>query len=50
MKAGVFRNGLDPQFQALPASKLASAGDDWKDDAATQIKWGLNYIAGRRRI
>ena len=21
--------------------------DDWKDDAATQIKWGLNYIAGR---
>lgn len=33
--------------QALPASKLASAGDDWKDDAATQIKWGLNYIAGR---
>lgn len=33
--------------QALPASKLASAGDDWKDNAATQIKWGLNYIAGR---
>ena len=33
--------------QALPASKLASAGDDWKDNAATQIRWGLNYIAGR---
>ncbi|WP_291531189.1 CHAP domain-containing protein [Bifidobacterium sp. UBA4282] len=33
--------------QALPASKLASAGDDWKDNAATQIKWGLDYIADR---
>ena len=33
--------------QALPASKLASAGSDWKDNAATQIKWGLNYIASR---
>lgn len=34
-------------MQALPASKPASAGDDWKDNAATQIRWGLNYIAGR---
>ena len=33
--------------RALPASKLASAGDDWKDNAATQIRWGLHYIAGR---
>ena len=33
--------------QALPASKLATAGDDWKDNAATQITWGLNYIAER---
>ena len=33
--------------QSLPASKLASAGADWKDNAATQIKWGLNYIADR---
>lgn len=25
----------------------STAGDDWKDNAATQIRWGLNYIAGR---
>ena len=33
--------------QALPASKMASAGGDWKTNAATQIKWGLGYIASR---
>jgi TP901 family phage tail tape measure protein len=33
--------------QALPASKMASAGKDWKSSAATQIKWGLGYIQGR---
>ncbi|GAA1065198.1 phage tail tape measure protein [Streptomyces asiaticus] len=31
--------------QSLPASKMASAGSDWKTNAATQIKWGLKYIA-----
>jgi hypothetical protein len=30
--------------QALPGSKMASAGSDWADNAATQIKWGLGYI------
>lgn len=30
--------------QALPASKMASAGSDWKTSAATQIKWGEGYI------
>lgn len=30
--------------QALPPRKMASAGADWHDDAATQIKWGLRYI------
>jgi hypothetical protein len=30
--------------QALPGSKMASAGPDWQSDAATQIKWGLEYI------
>jgi pyruvate/2-oxoglutarate dehydrogenase complex dihydrolipoamide acyltransferase (E2) component len=30
--------------QALPASKMASAGPDWQTSAATQIKWGLSYI------
>jgi hypothetical protein len=30
--------------QSLPASKMASAGADWKTNPATQIKWGLGYI------
>jgi hypothetical protein len=30
--------------QALPGSKMASAGPDWQSDAATQIRWGLTYI------
>jgi hypothetical protein len=33
--------------QALPGSKMASAGADWETDPATQIKWGLGYIQGR---
>ncbi len=30
--------------QALPGSKMASAGADWQTDPTTQIKWGLGYI------
>lgn len=30
--------------QALPGSKMASAGSDWMTNPATQIKWGLGYI------
>jgi len=30
--------------QALPGSKMASAGADWQTSAATQIRWGLGYI------
>ena len=33
--------------QALPGSKMASAGPNWATDPATQIKWGLGYIKGR---
>jgi hypothetical protein len=33
--------------QALPGSKMASAGPDWQNNATTQIKWGLGYIAER---
>ncbi|MFF3124525.1 hypothetical protein ACFVRD_19715 [Streptomyces sp. NPDC057908] len=33
--------------QALPASKMASAGSDWLTNPATQIKWGMKYIKGR---
>jgi len=32
--------------QALPGSKMASAGPDWQTSATTQIKWGLGYIKG----
>ena len=30
--------------QALPGSKMASAGTDWATNATTQISWGLGYI------
>jgi hypothetical protein len=51
-------SGWDPQAvnpssgahgipQALPGSKMASAGADWADNPATQIRWGLGYIQDR---
>ncbi|MFP1629218.1 lytic transglycosylase domain-containing protein [Streptomyces sp. 5K101] len=33
--------------QALPGSKMSSAGADWQTNPATQIKWGLSYMDGR---
>ena len=33
--------------QALPGSKMASAGADWQTNPATQIAWGFGYISGR---
>ncbi len=33
--------------QALPGSKMATAGADWETNAATQIEWGLGYVSGR---
>ncbi|TFC96827.1 MULTISPECIES: hypothetical protein [Cryobacterium] len=32
--------------QALPGSKMATAGSDWATNATTQIAWGLGYIEG----
>jgi hypothetical protein len=32
--------------QALPGAKMAGAGPDWQTNAATQIRWGLEYIKG----
>ena len=32
--------------QALPASKMASAGPDYLSNARTQILWGMRYIRG----
>jgi len=31
--------------QASPGSKMASVASDWRTDPATQIAWGLEYIA-----
>jgi hypothetical protein len=33
--------------QSLPASKMASAGADYRTNPVTQIKWGLGYIQQR---
>lgn len=33
--------------QALPGSKMASAGADWATNPATQIIWGIGYIQAR---
>jgi len=33
--------------QALPGSKMASAGPNWESNAETQIRWGLGYIRDR---
>ncbi|MGN6780039.1 MAG: transglycosylase SLT domain-containing protein [Marmoricola sp.] len=33
--------------QALPGSKMASAGSDWETNPETQIRWGLGYIKDR---
>ncbi|MBG0740102.1 hypothetical protein IV500_11995 [Paeniglutamicibacter antarcticus] len=33
--------------QSLPAEKMDSAGNDWKNNYQTQIKWGMTYIKDR---
>ncbi|MFD0905395.1 aggregation-promoting factor C-terminal-like domain-containing protein, partial [Actinomadura sediminis] len=33
--------------QANPGSKMSAAGPDWRNNARTQIKWGLGYIKGK---
>jgi hypothetical protein len=30
--------------QALPGSKMSSAGADWATDPDTQVRWGIGYI------
>lgn len=41
------RSGAYGIPQALPGSKMASAGADWRTNPVTQIMWGLDYISGR---
>ena len=33
--------------QALPGSKMASAGADWQTNPITQLKWMNSYVIGR---
>lgn len=33
--------------QALPGSRMSTAGADWATNPVTQIRWGLGYIEGR---
>ena len=33
--------------QALPGSKMASAGADWQTNPLTQVRWGVSYINAR---
>ncbi|MFZ0530862.1 MAG: lytic transglycosylase domain-containing protein [Propionicimonas sp.] len=33
--------------QALPGSKMAAFGADWRTNPATQIRWGLDYVNDR---
>jgi hypothetical protein len=41
------RSGAHGIPQALPGSKMASAGPNWQSNARTQIAWGLGYIESR---
>jgi hypothetical protein len=41
------RSGAYGIPQALPASKMATAGADWRNNPVTQVQWGLGYIAQR---
>jgi hypothetical protein len=41
------RTGAHGIPQALPATKMESAGTDWRTNPVTQISWGLRYIEVR---
>lgn len=41
------RSGAHGIPQALPGSKMRSAGADWRTNPITQIVWGLGYVKGR---
>lgn len=47
VNAGNVSSGAYGIPQALPGSKMASAGEDWLSNPATQIVWGLGYVSGR---
>ena len=47
IKAKNSSSGAYGLFQSLPASKMASEGNDYLTNGETQIKWGLQYIKER---
>ncbi|MCB0918651.1 MAG: hypothetical protein KDC39_08795 [Actinobacteria bacterium] len=47
VKASNSSSGAYGIAQALPGSKMSSAGKDWKSNAKTQVDWGLKYIKDR---
>lgn len=47
-KAQNASSGAYGLVQALPGSKMSSAGADWQTNPATQIKWGLNYMSSAK--
>ena len=40
-------SGAYGMFQALPGTKMESAGSDWRTNPATQIVWGIEYMKDR---
>lgn len=47
MHASNASSGAYGLVQALPGSKMASAGSDWQTNAQTQIEWGVEYMEDR---
>lgn len=41
------RTGAYGLPQALPGSKMAAAGPNWRHDATTQIRWMVGYVNAR---
>jgi hypothetical protein len=41
------RSGAYGLPQALPGSKMASAGSDWRTNPVTQLRWMAGYVHGR---
>ena len=41
------RSGAYGIAQALPGAKMATEGEDWLTNPATQIRWGVKYIQAR---
>ena len=47
MKYNYSGSGAYGLCQALPGSKMASAGDDWQTNPITQLRWCNGYAVGR---